>query len=301
VKAVINRIDGVRLQVDYGKDETAFVHVAGGCRGSEQGVRMALAPNIFISWSKERGKAAATALHEWLPMIIQAAKPWMSDKDIGKGTVWLDELTAALGTLKQGIICLTRESLSEPWLLYEAGVISKALDRKTRVWTYLLADLKPSDVSHPLGLFQHTVATRDDTFRLLESINNTMEDHGVPSSILRKQFEMLWPELDKKLSELPGPKVWRFPRTRSVEDMVAELLELARAEDRRKISFRLPSDLTVEDLIGEGVSKSQAAAIKAWGGLGKTPIETSKSVPLRDLPLAAAELEKEKKKEKKKK
>ena len=124
---------------------------------------MALAPNIFISWSKERGKAAATALHEWLPMIIQAAKPWMSDKDIGKGTVWLDELTAALGTLKQGIICLTRESLSEPWLLYEAGVISKALDRKTRVWTYLLADLKPSEGVRLMetGSPQRHVVTQD--------------------------------------------------------------------------------------------------------------------------------------------
>ena len=27
VKAVINRVDGVRLQVDYGKDETALVYL----------------------------------------------------------------------------------------------------------------------------------------------------------------------------------------------------------------------------------------------------------------------------------
>jgi hypothetical protein len=33
--------------------------------------------NIFISWSKDQGKAAPTALHEWLPDVIQAAKPWM--------------------------------------------------------------------------------------------------------------------------------------------------------------------------------------------------------------------------------
>jgi hypothetical protein len=193
---------------------------------------MALAPNVFISWSKERGKAAATALHEWLPMVIQAVKPWMSDKDIDKGTVWLDELTAALGSLKQGIICLTPESLSEPWLLYEAGVISKALDRKTRVWTYLLANLKPSEVPQPLGLFQHTVATEADTFRLLESINNTMEDHTVRSNILKKQFEMLWPELAKKLSELPAP-TGSIPKERRTEDILAELLELARADERR--------------------------------------------------------------------
>jgi hypothetical protein len=27
VKAIINRVDGVRLQVDYGKDETALVYL----------------------------------------------------------------------------------------------------------------------------------------------------------------------------------------------------------------------------------------------------------------------------------
>ena len=41
---------------------------------------MAQPPNVFITWSKERGKAAATALYEWLHMVIQAAKPWMSER-----------------------------------------------------------------------------------------------------------------------------------------------------------------------------------------------------------------------------
>jgi hypothetical protein len=59
---------------------------------------MSESSNIFISWSKPRGKAAALALREWLPLVLQAAKPWMSDKDIDKGTVWLDELTGRLAT-----------------------------------------------------------------------------------------------------------------------------------------------------------------------------------------------------------
>jgi hypothetical protein len=92
-------------------------------------------PNIFISWSKERAKAAAAALHAWLPNVIQSTRPWMSDKDIDKGTVWLDELKEALSSLKHGIFCLTPENVNEAWLLYEAGVISKTLDKKARVWT----------------------------------------------------------------------------------------------------------------------------------------------------------------------
>ena len=37
---------------------------------------------VFISWSGTRSKALAVALKEWLPLILQYAKPWVSDKDI---------------------------------------------------------------------------------------------------------------------------------------------------------------------------------------------------------------------------
>jgi hypothetical protein len=184
--------------------------------------------NVFISWSRPRGKAAAAALHEWLPSVLQAVKPWMSDKDIDKGTVWFDELAGALGSLKLGIVCVTRESLSEPWLLYEAGVLSKALDRQTRVWTYLIGDLQKQDVPQPLGLFQATVADETDTFRLVESINEAMGDgRTISKEALKKQFEKWWPDLKAKLAAIPPPEGAPVAR-RSAEDMMAEVLELSR-------------------------------------------------------------------------
>jgi hypothetical protein len=179
------------------------------------------------SWSKPRGKSAALALREWLPSVLQAVKPWMSDKDIDKGTVWLDELVSALGSLKLGIVCVTRESLSEPWLLYEAGVLSKALDRRTRVWTYLIGDLQKQDVPQPLGLFQATVADEADTFRLVESINEAMGDRAISEEALRRQFEKWWSDLSDRLAAIPPAEEALAPR-RSAEDMLAEVLELIR-------------------------------------------------------------------------
>ena len=80
------------------------------------------ANNIFLSWSGPRSKSTAQALKEWLPNVLQAAEPWMSATDIDKGTRWREEVSAALDTMKAGIICLTPENLTAQWLLFEAGV-----------------------------------------------------------------------------------------------------------------------------------------------------------------------------------
>jgi len=68
---------------------------------------MAEEHNIFISWSGERSKWVAEALHGWLPLVVQAAKPWMLAKSIDKGTRGLAEVNAGLSGMKIGIDCLT--------------------------------------------------------------------------------------------------------------------------------------------------------------------------------------------------
>jgi hypothetical protein len=98
--------------------------------------------NVFISWSGDRSKHVALALRDWLPMVLQAAKAFMSATDIVKGSRGLVELAGTLEVVKVGIICLTPENLSAPWLLFESGALSKTLDKGTLVCTYLLAGLR---------------------------------------------------------------------------------------------------------------------------------------------------------------
>lgn len=186
------------------------------------------AHNIFVSWSKPRARAAARALRDWLPRVIQSTKPWMSETDIEKGKPWLDELMGALAGLKLGIVCLTPEGLSEPWVLFEVGVICRALDPETRIWTYLLGGLRHSDVPQPLGMFQHTLATKEDTLRLLQSVNQAMGERGVSEEILKDQFELRWKELDEKLRVLPAPG-GPVRSTRTNEEMFGEIVEALRS------------------------------------------------------------------------
>src|SRR5688572_12185283 len=75
---------------------------------------------IFLSWSGERSRAVATALREWLPVMVPAAKPWVSHSDIDAGHRWSPEIATALEASDFGIICLTKENLSAPWILFES-------------------------------------------------------------------------------------------------------------------------------------------------------------------------------------
>jgi hypothetical protein len=52
--------------------------------------------NIFISWSGDRSKAIAETLKDWLPRVLQSARPWLSTRDIEKGTRSLSEMNKDL-------------------------------------------------------------------------------------------------------------------------------------------------------------------------------------------------------------
>jgi hypothetical protein len=190
--------------------------------------------NVFISWSGDRSKDVALALRDWLPMVLQAAKPFMSATDIVKGSRGLVELARVLEVTKVGIICLTPENLSAPWLLFESGALSKTLDRGTLVCTYLLDGLRQQDVSPPLGQFQSTKGEKEETRQMLQNINGSLGS-AVSEETLNGVFEALWPKLSEVLFAIPEPGTSAPPK-RSLEDMVGEILALARDAARfRKI------------------------------------------------------------------
>ncbi len=201
---------------------------------------MAEANNVFISWSGPRSKSAAEAIKQWLPLVVPTASPWMSATDIDKGTRWREEVAAALDTMKAGVICLTPENLTAEWLLFEAGALSKTRDPKTRVWTYLLAELKPQHVKDPLAMFQATTAEKEDTRRLIHSINKNL-DATAPESRVNHLFDKLWPDLEKELAGIPEPS-GAAPPKRPSEEMLAEILELARssAQSRKSVEVLDP-------------------------------------------------------------
>jgi hypothetical protein len=180
---------------------------------------------VFISWSGLRSKAVAETLRTWLKDVMQAVEPWVS-RDIQKGTRWSHTLALELENTNVGVICLTPENLTEPWLLFEAGALSKLL-KDTRVCTYLI-DVEHSSISGPLAEFQHTSATRDETYQLVRTINAAIDEPGrLPDDTLNRAFNRCWPELDRRLKTLPALEK-TVPTRRTDSDMLREVLEIVR-------------------------------------------------------------------------
>ena len=156
---------------------------------------------IFISWSGELSHQIAKELKEWLPLIINQLEPFVSSESIKKGDRWMIDIYNELEKSNFGLVCLTKENLVEPWIMFEAGALSKNISQ-SRVSCILFDDLKQTDVKSPLSLFQNTEFNIDDFKKLVESINNALGDKKINETILNKSFDKWYPELDEKIKEI---------------------------------------------------------------------------------------------------
>lgn len=180
---------------------------------------------LFLSWSGERSRHVASALREWLPLVLESVEPWMSERDIQAGQRWTHELSDQLSSTDFGIICLTQKNLAAPWILFETGALAKAVD-EAHVVPYLI-DLQPSDIPPgPLSQFQAKMASREHTFSVLTAINRGLGEEGREPAIICKVFDKWWPELEKKLNELPPSPDTETARPE--RDMIEEILVLVR-------------------------------------------------------------------------
>jgi hypothetical protein len=183
--------------------------------------------NVFLSWSGNRSKHVADAMYEWLPLVLQPVRPFLSS-EIEKGKRGLDKIANSLDTANVGIVCLNQANQSAPWILFEAGALSK---QATSLVCTLLFEMEPTDVSPPLSQFQHTTCTKEDIRKLLGSLNNAMsESSRLSPSSLDRTFELWWPILDTKLSAIPKQEGLddQKQKSRSTDDMIRELLLLVR-------------------------------------------------------------------------
>ena len=206
---------------------------------------MADSLEIFISWSGQRSKSLAIQLRDWLKAVVQRSDPWVSERDIDAGQRWNEQISARLKSTNFGIICLTPENLSAPWLLFEAGALAKALDAARLV--PVLLGVRKADLTFPLAQFQAVEADREGLFALASAVNRATGDHRLPENVLVNIFEGQWAQLETALQVIPLKPLGQHSsrRQRSDREVLEDILDGLRAV-QRKVGGRasLKSDTT---------------------------------------------------------
>ncbi|GAB3986531.1 hypothetical protein GCM10027615_78930 [Plantactinospora veratri] len=174
----------------------------------------------------------------------------MSSEDIDKGQRWGSELSELLATTSQGLVCVTSDNVSEPWLNFEAGALAKSVTA-ARVRPVLL-DVRPADVTGPLAQFQATSLTeKADVFKLMASLNAST-DKPMDQPLLKKSFDRAWSEFDEAVNQLARmPEDGKVKAVRQSGDKIDEILSLVRDLERRLPAFTAqhmaePGDILVD-------------------------------------------------------
>ncbi|MCK5768056.1 MAG: toll/interleukin-1 receptor domain-containing protein [Candidatus Atribacteria bacterium] len=182
---------------------------------------------VFISWSKKDSRKFGEALRGWLPAVLQFVKPYFTPSDVEKGSRWNSEIAKELESSKMGIICVTRDNLHSDWILFEAGALSKSLE-KSRVCPILFG-IQNTDLTGPLKQFQTTEFNKNDFKKLVSVINANYGENKLKSKVLDDVFEIWWPQLKTKVNtifkELDQDD---SEPIRSERDLIEEILGLSR-------------------------------------------------------------------------
>lgn len=200
---------------------------------------------VFISWSGDTSLKVAQLLRDWLPYVINAIEPYVSSEDIDKGARWSTDIAKELEDSTFGILCVTRDNLNAPWLSFEAGALSKTMEKS--FVTPLLFDIKRSEVQGPILQFQSTIIEKDDIKRLLKTLNKACGEASIPDERLDKSFDVWYPTLETGLNQLKNEVA--HPADEDSEDdsvhsseMLEEILELSR--DNQKLLKNPDSSLS---------------------------------------------------------
>jgi hypothetical protein len=182
---------------------------------------------VFLSWSGEYSKHIATGLRDWLPQILNEVDPFVSTS-IEAGARWQSEIAAQLEEALFGIVIVTAQNQSQPWLNFEAGAIAKAVDNSRLV--PLAVDLRPTDVKLPLGQFQAQPLDKGGVAKVVESMNAALS-RPLTKEHLTKAMDLWWPDLEKRIGKAKSLVHEEHNNTvpqRTERDLLEEILNTVR-------------------------------------------------------------------------
>ncbi|MGD2250327.1 MAG: hypothetical protein PVF58_18160 [Candidatus Methanofastidiosia archaeon] len=94
-----------------------------------------------------------------------------------------------------------------------------------------MLDIKPTDIKPPLAQFQHTQFKKEDVWKLILTMNESVKKAGEASpskEVLKVIFDKFWSDLEQNIGKIAKQQPERTEPMRSEREILEEILEHVR-------------------------------------------------------------------------
>ncbi|MDR0918748.1 MAG: toll/interleukin-1 receptor domain-containing protein [Oscillospiraceae bacterium] len=157
---------------------------------------------IFISWSGETSNKIAEILKRFMEEFYNDVEIFLSSHSIEKGTRPISEISKELENCNYGLICLTKTNLDAPWILYEAGALSKFIETSRIV--PLLFGVSEISPKNPLNNFQGVIhwEKEDEYKKSMKKLFYQIKDKEMTDKTFDVIFEKFFPDFKDEVEKL---------------------------------------------------------------------------------------------------
>jgi hypothetical protein len=202
---------------------------------------------LFLTWSGDMSQELGEIFRKVIPSMLQTVQPYFTPSDTEKGTRWYSEISKHLEASEFGLIILTKAGLTSSWIMFEAGALSKNVD-KSRICPVLFG-ISDLDVQEPLAQFQMTKYNKNDIFNLIKSINHCCGEYELGEKVLDQVFEKWWPDLEKGIDEVMARyKDHKVTQVRKDRELIEEILSIVRSSYSKKDNLTEDQKASISDL-----------------------------------------------------
>lgn len=162
---------------------------------------------LFLSWSKDRSKKMAEALHSWMPVTLSAIDTWFSEDPscLPKGQNFPTNILNHAVDSDACLVIITKENIDSAWINFEAGLF---FGMKKPVFALLCGDVDYKVLAQknfPLSAngMNYTSMTYEEIKNTFISINELMPiNKRQKISNLERAVLVNYPHISKQYNEI---------------------------------------------------------------------------------------------------
>ena len=221
---------------------------------------------IFISWSKKTSKEIAEKLLDFLTHFFSDPNvKFFLSTEMDGGIRPMHIIGKNLEKSHFGVLVLTKMNYKSEWIMFEAGAISKDVD-KSRIIP-ILFNRDSNNIEKPIRSFQYVKFNKDGFLKLVSSIRKAIFDQTSLTDIqkedIKEKLEKYWTHFNTEIVN-----ILKNAEINNIDEFKEKVPELMMNENAYE-KVLAKRDTHLQELI-ENLHKDNSKRIIILGGISTT-------------------------------